>query len=390
MKKFMAAAMTVGIMLLCSACASDMMHYEVRGVEEFEIIQTIGVDYEDGKVIVTAATGTSPSGEVTVLSSEAETMSRAMQQMQNYSSKKYIFFGHTKNFLIGEEAAKNDLSSYLEYVERGIDIRLDTRAYIIQGSTALEAIAKSSEEGESINDHLEALEKDVQLLSESYVFSCGNVTEAIAENGGALAAALKLEEIDGVLLGESKVSVQPAGFGVIDKGKLVGYLSGDEARATVLLINKADSDVIEIPDGEGGYASIELTKTGTDYDAEFENNKLKKIIINVSIKGNISGLENPLNIYEDETIKWLENAVSELEKERIENLLKLSREVESDFLKLGDKLEMKHPIKVRRAQGNNWEEQVNAAEISVNVKTEIERTYDLGISRAEEVEKNNE
>ncbi|MDD6188219.1 MAG: Ger(x)C family spore germination C-terminal domain-containing protein [Clostridiales bacterium] len=376
------------ILLLTLAClllggCSSKGYRQIREIESFEIVQTVGVDYEDGMYTVTAATGTGPEGQVSVLTSESVTLARAIQQMQNYSTKKYIFFGHAANYLVGEAAAENDLSACLEYVERGFNMRLDTNIFIVKGGKAGDAITKASEGGESVDDHLQALEKDVQILSENHIFDCGDIAEEIAADGGAVVTAISLWNNENVPVGETKKGIQVVGYAVIVGGRLTGYADVETSRGITLLMNHFVTDMEEIPDGMGGYAAVELVSGKAKYDAEFGGSGIEKIKIDVKLRGNIAEMESPVDIYDEQVIWELERVLAKKELERIVNALELSRRLDADILELGREVNMKHPVKFSRAREGEWIEQLAGTEIEVSVKVSVDRTYELGISPAE-------
>lgn len=372
--------------LLCmtlSGCSGGAWQ-DMREIEDFEIIRTVGVDYADGIYTVTAATGTGSGGEVTVLTSEAVTIARAMQQMQNYSSRRYVFFGHTSGYVVGETAAGHDLSACLEYVERGFDMRLDAKLFIVRDGSAAEAIALASEKGESITDHLLALEKEVQILSENHISDCGDIAEELAADGCAVVTAIGLWENDKVPVGENKKDLRVVGCAVIEGGRLAGYGDVETTRAVTLLGNHFVSDAAEIPDGQGRYAAVELTRGKTSYETLFlESGWPGRIIIDVKLQGSISELESPIDIYNEEVIRELERVLAERELERIRDAVELSRRLDADLLELLRQINMKHPAKLRRALESGWDGKAAFLEIELRVTADIARTYELGISPAE-------
>ncbi len=386
MKRILLCAL---LCLMLGGCSGGT-YQEMREIESFEIVQTLGIDYEDGLYTVTAATGTGSSGQVTVLTSKSVTIARAMQKMQNYSTKKYIFFGHTANFLVGEAAAKHDLSACLEYVERGYDMRLDTNLFIVRGGRAEEAIAKASENGESINEHLLALEKDVQILSENHIYDCGDVAEELAADGSAVVTAISLWENENVPVGENKKSVQVVGCAVIKDGKLCGYADVDASRGITLLMNRFVTDSAELPDGQGSYIAVVLTEGKTEYDVLFGDSGIRKIMIKAKLQGSISEMESPVNIYDERVVGEIERVLAKKEMERIVNVIELSRRLETDFLEIERELDMKHPVKLRRARQGDWTRQLADTDIEVTVEVTVARTYELGISPAEKETRDSE
>ena len=161
------------VLVLLGGCGRRWIYSDYREIDQLELIQALGLD-ADGSLF--AAT--------------ASTVSRAMRQMQDYTSRKYIFFGHTAHLLLGEAAAERGIRPCLEHMERNAEMRLNTFLYIVREGTARELITETGREGEGIVPLLVSLEKDVQLMNESHVFTCGEVEESMAEGGSALAAAM--------------------------------------------------------------------------------------------------------------------------------------------------------------------------------------------------------
>lgn len=378
MKRILLCAL---LCLVLGGC-SGKGYEDMREIESFEIIRTLGVDYEDGMYTVTAASGSASGSDVTVLTARSVTVARAMQKMQNYSTKKYIFFGHTANYLVGEAAAKHDLSACLEYVERGFDMRLDTNLFIVRGGTAEAAIAGASEKGEGVTEHLLALEKDVQILSENRIVDCGEAAEELAADGCTVITAVSLWENENVPVGENKKGVQVVGSAVIKDGRLAGYADVDTARGITLLTDRFVSDAAELPDGNGSYMAVELTDGRTEYSARFGDGGIEKIIIRAKLRGSISEMESPVDIYNERVLTEVERVLAKRELERIVNVIELSRRLDADFLELERELEMKHPLRLPAALKSDGLP-LAEHEIEVAVEVEVKRSYELGISPAE-------
>lgn len=379
----MRRAFFCAVLCLALGGCSGGAYRELREIENFEIVQTLGVDYADGVYTVTAATGTGADGEVSVIKSSALTLARAMRQMQNYSSRKYVFFAHTANYLIGEAAAGHSLGACLEYVERGFDIRLDAKLFVVKGSSAEKAIVGASSEEGSINEHLLALEKDVDILSENHIFTCGEVIEELSEDGGTVVTAISLEENRNAPLGENGKIVQVAGYAVFGAGQLLGYADAEQARGITLLMNNFVSDTEEIADGEGGYAAVELRSGKVSCAACFKEGILSAVEIRAGLQGGISEMESPLEVYNSAVIEALEKKAAEKVLLRLSSAIELGRELKTDVAEIGKKLAMKYPGKFSEVLGEEWAELLGAAEIKIIVEVRLDRTYELGVSLVE-------
>ncbi|MBP5166027.1 MAG: hypothetical protein ILP09_02055, partial [Oscillospiraceae bacterium] len=222
MKRLAALLITAAALMPVTGCSGKMLFDDLREIDQLEIIQTLGVDSSGGLLTATAASSDTERG--VILKNRSATLSRAMSEMQSYTNKKYIFYGHTENLLIGQKAAEEGIDVFLDYMERSPDMRLSTKLYIVKDATAEQMISEAGRENGGIGSLLESLEKDVQLLSESYVFDCGDVAEMIAEDGCGIAAAIMLTPGENLLFGGSESTVTAAGYAVFKDAKLVRFI----------------------------------------------------------------------------------------------------------------------------------------------------------------------
>ncbi len=108
--KRLAVLLISALLLMLGGCKSGMLYADMREIDQLELIQTVGLDASDSEVRATAASGMRVGGgSPTVLENTSPTAARAMRLMQNYSSKKYIFYGHVRYLLVGEDAAREGL-----------------------------------------------------------------------------------------------------------------------------------------------------------------------------------------------------------------------------------------------------------------------------------------
>ena len=364
--------------LLLQGCSgSPVFGDESREIDQLELVETVGFDAAGELTTVTASTAA--SGEPVLLKNSAVTVSRAVREMQNFTDKQYIFYGHTSHVLIGEAAARQSLLRYLDYLERDSEMRLDTRLYIVEGGTAEEMITAVSNEKETAGDLLASLDRDVELLSESYVFSCGDTAQMLAKRGCALAAAVRLEQADSILNSESGVTIQSSGYAVIQSGRLLDFLDKELARGVNLLTGRTGGDVIEAPDGTGGIFAARLTGSEAKYAPQFADGTMTGLEIEILLHCNLDELREPLDIFDDRVIEAMEAGVSAVELERIERVLERMRELNCDFCDLQTRARQAAPLRFDR-MAEPWETVFPALSFTVTVKTMLERTYDVGLS----------
>ena len=320
---------------LLSGCARNIIYSDYREIDQLELVQTLGVDRSGD--LVTATASTAAMEEPLVLKNTSVSVSRAMREMQDYTSKKYIFYGHTNHLLVGEEAARESLSLFMEHMERSVEMRLDTELYIVEGARAEELISAVGQSGTTAGDLLESLAKDVELMSESHVFTCGEVAEMLASRDCGVAAAIRLVREPNILVGAGNSTIQSCGYALLKDEKLVGFLDVNLARGANLLMGLGGSDVVEVPDSGGGWAAIRLTKNSVKYEAEFRDGKIAGVRVRVKVTGNLDELQNPLDVYSEENIALFEQGLSDIQSYRVRRALERAQELGADFYGIGDR-----------------------------------------------------
>ena len=110
--------------LLLSGCAGKQHFGNHREIDQLVLVQTMGVDRTEDLFTVTISTA-AEEGQV-LLKTPAVTLSRALKEMQDYTEKKYIFYGHTRHLLLGPSVLAHDLARCLEFVEQEGELRMDT------------------------------------------------------------------------------------------------------------------------------------------------------------------------------------------------------------------------------------------------------------------------
>lgn len=373
MKKIIIVIMSL---MLLSSCSGMTFYSDYREIDQLELIRTIGIDETEGRVTVTICSGLGlEGGQPTIIKVTAETVSRALEEAQTHSLKNYASYDQVENIVLGEQAAKN-MGKYLDYAEREISLRMGIRLFVVEGGTAEELITSPQDENAGATELLESLAKSVDLISNSHVFTLGDVAADLAYDGSALVSAVRVVENGEILSGGSSVSLEASGFAVIKDGGLVCFADENAARGINILLNQFKSDILEVSDGGGGAASFRLTSAKTEIDPVFEAGVIKSVDISVRLSANIAELQNIVNIYDDEVLRFFSDELSGMEKGRIEEALKLSSDLKSDFLKIGRKINMWSPVKFSKIE--NWNETLSALIFNVNVETEIARTYDIG------------
>lgn len=373
-RKYVAVLCIAAIFLFCG-CNSGRSDF--REIERLELIQTLGIDASNEAITVSAATGARQSKPPTILTNSAYTMGLALRRMQTFTDKN-IYFAHVNNCLIGQNTAQRGLSSYLDYIERELSVRYTTGLFIVKQGNAEDVITKVGDENGYVTELLDALKKDVKMLSMGYVYSVGEVAQNMLEKGCALIMAIELMENEGIISGGSTVNVKPAGYALINGDRLECFIDEEGARGVNILTNKMGLDTIEVDDGMGGICALSVISSNTEYEAVFNEKGIpERIIIKIKQSANIDELHNQIDVYDEKNIDVLEKNLRKLEEERVKEVLSLMRLHRLDFIDLGQALRMKYPITFSKIE-DKWNELLEDMDFELRWDIEIARTYDIG------------
>ena len=172
MKKFILYILIVCIPVL-SACGDVNIYRAHSEPEDLAVIKTVGIDYENGIIELTATTGIGADGiSAKTYSSKADTLAEAVNGIQNGYLGDEAYFSHVQQIIIGEAAAKNGITEILDYVGRNVYMRLSTKLYLVKGGNAKKLIEETTGESISAPDMLEAISKKSEFMAAGTVFTC--------------------------------------------------------------------------------------------------------------------------------------------------------------------------------------------------------------------------
>ena len=362
------------ILFLCAGCAGREAVGEYRELDQLVLVDALGVDRRGEGLVVTAA-ASSEDGPIR-LRAGADTVRRALAELQSYTEKQFMFYGHTRHLLLGEADAGACLERCLEFAERSDEVRLDTWLFLVRDGTAEDAVTNPS--ADSVGDLLDALVKDVELLSESRVFTCGETAEALAERGCALVSAVRLTEAENIVPEDKRLTLLSAGYGVVAEGRLAAWLDTDLARGANLLMDCPGGDVIEAPDGRGGVFAVRLTGSKARFLPEYRDGEPVSLHILLELRCSLAELSEPLDLTEGETLREMEAAIAAVEGARVDRVLCLSQALGADFCGLGDGVRRASPLRFSRASVS-WEEIFPALPITAEVRVKLERGGEGGV-----------
>lgn len=367
MKKIL--CLVLAALLTLSGCAqSGSIYANYRAVEDMQLVQTFGFDWQDGEITVTVSSGEEtdklPSS---LLSASAPDIPQAIEKLQDWSAREDLYFAHIRYVVVGEEAARHGLETLLDWFERGVQVRLDLPIFVVEGGTARELISGSSDKLYEITSVLMSLERDVERRGSSWPFTLRELAARMSRSGAGLCTSVRVAETgDNVPSAEDGVTAMETGFAVFSDWKLRGFSGGEAAEGICLLLNKSGAANVLLPGVGGGFVTLELSGAKAKLKSHRDAAGAPSLGIDIECAASVVSAD-PGAISHEQQLKLLEKELGQWLGARTEAALSLSRELETDFLELG-----------RIFGGESMDKAaLEALPVTLTLQPKVERSYDI-------------
>lgn len=399
MKKVLIIAVVFIIFLNLAGCAGSNILPNRREIEDLELVRAIGVDKsptDPEKIMLTMTSkkpkesGAAESGggggggtsntkkNARVLTSEAVTIINAGRQFQTYTDMQ-IFWGHTKFFIIGEEAARENIIKFIDAFTRDNDARLNSKIFVVKGGTAKEVLEQSNTGDFFVPDRLESMGHNTGFLSISGEVQVMDVMRQLDKHCSTayiptlfLSERKSKEDTPRMPLKDMELE----GFSIFKNFKLVGFTNRNESRGFNFIRNKVTSGIIEVKDPVGQTAALEIINSETSITPQFEGDTLNGILVKTRLASNVNEIHSTFDIFKDPILDNLSMQQSNIIKSDIEGAINIAQKYNTDYLGISDIVYHKHPIKWLSLK-DKWDTIFPDLKFTVQVESKINRTYNI-------------
>lgn len=376
---------------LLGGCSGGSIYSNYREIEQLMVIQTMGFDFTETGVRLSASSGSDSAGggsdgqsnrqggsaQVARLSADAQSFSLAKENMQDYSAREELFFAHTAYIAVGSRAAETSVLPILDYIERSTDLRLDIPLFVVTNGTASDLVLGAGGESYDATSVLRSLERNLDMRGDGVIYNAAQIVAALDENDCALIAAVRSVKADEAVK-EAKpgeLTALPDGYTVIKNGKAVGSIPVEYARGVNILQNRVGPSSVELT-VDGKRATVQLDKCSCEITPVFDGERFAGLDVRVKLTAALS------ETLGDIPTQKLSRALADTAKLWVTRVLDASQSLECDFLQLGSVLERKQPRRLR-GMSADLSERLPSIYYNVGVEAEINRSFDVGLESSE-------
>lgn len=336
------------------------------------------------------ASGLTP---VVVHKEKGQTIYEGIRKL-SLDSPRRIYMSQLRLLVISDEVAEDGIQEILDYLSRDTDFRSDFFVMIAKDKKAQEILKI-----QMVTDKIPA-----SALYSLFETSGKYWAETVAVNAKVLSDALTIPGKNPVLSGMSiegdikegettanmESSNPPAeivytGLGVLEKDKLVGWISEKEAKGYNYITNNIVNTIENIKCPGGGDISMVITHSKTNQRAKFIQDGQPKIELDIRTKANIGEADCSIALENQSEIKALEKALEEKVTDIINNTIeKVQEDHKTDIFGFGETIYRSHPKKWKELR-KDWKEQFANLKVNVKVKVNIKQTGTTGNSLIKDV-----
>jgi len=369
---------------------------EGREIDDLQLVQVIGIDkLSDGSddCMVTVASknldigigkdssggmGGSTGGSTSkalVLSARGKTMFDAVRNIQTHSNKT-IFWGHSEYYLIGEDAARENIADYIDFFTRDYELRIESKVYVVKGSTAKHLIEEFNHSDFYIADKLESLGNNLKLLSFSKELRVHELIKFLDIHfSSARIPCIHLVTRD-TKEAKNVTDLECDGYAIVSDLKLVGFIGRDISRGINFITNTVDSSIVTVKDPTGQDVSLEVIDSNTKVIPRFKGDTLESILLKTKVISNLGEIQSQREFSDESTISFMESQASEIIKTEMEKALEEVVKLKSDCLEICDRISLRRPLKWHKIK-DEWIQIFPNVKIDIEVDSKILRTYEL-------------
>lgn len=418
MKKIIASLLIITAIMPMSGCTKGgALFGSYRDIAQMQIIETVGVDSEDGGITVTMSSR-GGGDKAVIVSRTGASITEAMDDAQEYSGKEYLFYEHASNIVIGQDTAESGLAGILDYIERSPSMLLGVELYVVKGDTAKALLTEPSVGDGGVSETLNTLKLLVEQKGRSAALSCGETAGNLASSGSSLICAVELVPADDVVedgkpsagkggksdeageeSGESESSgettgmaeegggdppgenssqgavVVSAGYGVIKDARLVCFIEGDTARGVNVLLGKLGGGAITLDTPSYGTAALSPGKCEMKYEPLWDKDGgLSGIAVNIKLQAGLVSSGNTADAIDGAYLSALEDELGRTVTGWVSEALELSVREGADFLSLGAMARRDDPVKFSQI---DWPSTFENMKFEISTESVIERTFDM-------------
>ncbi|HEO8419562.1 Ger(x)C family spore germination protein [Niallia sp. FSL W8-0635] len=382
----------IGVFLCILSCLFLLTGcWDRKELSEIKLVAGMAIDKgEDGKYKVTVEalnaaelnTQTAAGNAPTVVEGiEGDSISEITHLFNEYYAQ-FLIFSHMKVLVISEELASAGTLDFIDFLERNREVRDDFNIIIAKNGKAEDILkvtahyrkASSLKLSPQLDHLLEDWGGDPGMNIINFI------SELNLEGKEPVLATVRLKgDVEKGMSMENIKKVTPDAIVAVDslaifkEGRLVGFLSLEDARNYLWVRNKLKTTSLSIECKQGDYSAIRVTESQTEVTSKWKNDK-PSIRVKIKAEGFIEGTQCYKSVAELGTIAKYEQLINKtFSKKIMDTITKVQRQYQSDIFGFGETMRRQDFHSFMKVK-DKWDEEFAKADVKVDIDFVLRRS----------------
>ncbi|KHF40409.1 Ger(x)C family spore germination protein [Halalkalibacter okhensis] len=307
------------------------------------------------------------------------TMAELLKKM-NMGITRELNFSHTRTLIVDEKVAKEGLSKFLHFLEKGGQFRNDFQIIVARGVKATDIITTTYpiEKVPSMKmyEQFTTIEENWGGYPQSALTDFVFALTSPGRHPVAAAVTIRGDPSKGHNVDDNReldlnALIEYDGMAMFHKDRLVGFLSVEETR-NYMWTQDLDQTTATAPCGELGYFALQVYNSHTKVTANYEKG-VPNFTVRIIIEGDIHDNQCADGLDEISTYEKYQKLMKEQLEEKVKSTITLVQEKYGvDVFGFGEHLSKQQYKKFKELK-DNWDEEFKRAKINVDATVYIRR-----------------
>ena len=364
------------LILIILFCLTGCWSYV--GLDEITIVMGVAIDKdkEDNyllsfEIIDLASSNKDEGIKTETVMVKGLTIAEAVKNAKIIVANELCFCNSQIIIISNEIATKDGVDSIVDYFIRNIKVRENSEIIISKEKTARELFKGQGLTNDIISlEMIDIIKKSEEVTLYAYDIQLYSIYNILKGEGKELVLPI----FKNIKINDVK-TIQLDGMATFKKGKLNRYLSPEETKDFLFIINKAKGGILSLSSkGNNNYdIGIEVQTSTTKVRYSYLNNKLK-IFIDIDLKGTVGEIEGKHFLIDVKDIAELEKLTNKSLKQRIiKSIKKVQESEDGDIFGIGEKIYQQEP-KLWKKLKKDWDKTFSTLDFEVNCKVNIKNS----------------
>lgn len=345
------------------------------GLDEMTIVMGVAIDKDKDdnyllsfEIIDLASSNKDEGIKTEIIETKGLTIAEAVKNAKIIVANELCFCNSQIIIISNDIATKDGVDSIIDYFIRNIKIRENSEVIISKEKTARELFKSQGFTNDILSlEMIDIIKKSEEVTLYTYDIQLYEVYNILKGEGKELVLPtfknVKINDIE---------TIQLDGMVTFKKGKLNRYLSLEETKDFLFVINKVKGGIISLSTkGNNNYdIGIEIQKSTTKVKYSYLNNKIK-MFIDIDVKGTVGEIEGKHYLIDVKKIEDLGKLTVKSLNQRVTKIIKeVQASGDGDIFGFGEKI-YQHHSKVWKELKKDWDKNFSTLDFEVNCKVNI-------------------